>query len=156
MYHKLKELDIQMEQRPTEQLMYKWIRTESEKSAKETREPIEKDIEGLRDKLERMDGEHFRLKTSTAERVEELRAVDEALKKLIESEVVNTDKKVDHQRINFNKLIEDRLKKEEQIKKAINNLDRKHLALEKKVLDQPISFNQGGGNMSMPPSQPVI
>ena len=97
-----------------------------------------------------MDGEHFRLKTSTENRIEELRAVDEGLKKAIENEVVNTDKKVDHQRINFNKLIEDRLKKEEQIKKAINNLDRKHLALEKKVLEQPISFNQGGG-MSMPP-----
>ncbi len=98
-----------------------------------------------------MDGEHFRLKTSTENRVEELRAVDERLKKAIENEVVNTDKKVDHQRINFNKLIEDRLKKEEQIKKAINNLDRKHLALEKKVLEQPMSFNQGGGGMSMPP-----
>lgn len=43
-----------------------------------------------------MDGEHFRLKTSTENRIEELRAVDEGLKKAIENEIVNTDKKVDH------------------------------------------------------------
>ena len=127
------------------------IRTECEKTAKETREPIEKQIEELQEKVQRMDGEHFRLKTSTENRIDELRVVDEGLKKAIENEVVSTDKKVDHQRINFNRLIEDRLKKEEQIKKAINNLDRKHLALEKKVLEQPSSFNHGGGGMSMPP-----
>lgn len=85
-----------MEQRPTEQLMYKWIRTECEKSGKELREPIEKEIEELREKVERMDGEHFRLKTATAERVEELKAVDEGLKKVLEGEVVNMDKKVEH------------------------------------------------------------
>ena len=115
--------------------MYKWIRTECEKNAKETREPLEKQMEELLDKIQRLDGEHFRLKTSAENRIEELKAIDEELKKAIENEVINTDKKVEHQRINFNKLIEDRLKKEEQIKKAINNLDRKHLALEKKVLE---------------------
>ena len=135
MYHKLKELDIQMEMRPTELVMNKWIRTECEKNAIEIREPLEKEIQGLRDKTDRMDGAHFRLKTSLAERIEELRAVDAGLKKNIEAEVASTDKKVEHQRINFNKLIEERLKKEDQIKKAINNLDRKHLALEKKVLE---------------------
>jgi hypothetical protein len=43
-----------------------------------------------------MDGEHFRLKTSTENRIDELRVVDEGLKKAIENEVVSTDKKVDH------------------------------------------------------------
>ena len=85
-----------MEMRPSELVMNKWIKTECEKNAIEIREPLEKEIQGLCDKTDRMDGEHFRLKTSLTERIEELRAVDAALKKNIEAEVASTDKKVEH------------------------------------------------------------
>ena len=40
MQHRLREIDSQLEQRPTEKMMYKWIREECEKSGKEIREPI--------------------------------------------------------------------------------------------------------------------
>jgi hypothetical protein len=54
-------------------MMYKWIREECEKSGKEIKEPIERALEELRDKIERLDGDTFRLKTSTANSIIELR-----------------------------------------------------------------------------------
>jgi hypothetical protein len=96
MHQRLRDIDSQLEQRPTEKMMYKWIREECEKSGKEIREPIEKELEELRNKIEKLDGEQFRQKTSTSNSIAELRSMDEVLQKMIESEVVNTDKKVDH------------------------------------------------------------
>jgi hypothetical protein len=45
------------------------------------------------------------------------------------------EKKLDTQKLNFNRLIEDRYKREEQMKKAINALDKKCIAIEKRLLE---------------------
>ena len=54
-------------------MMYKWIREECDKSGKEIKEPIEKELEELRNKVDRLDGENFRYKTTTTNSIEELR-----------------------------------------------------------------------------------
>lgn len=60
------------------------------------------------------------------------------------NERVENDKKLDTQRLGFNRLIEERVKREDQIKKAINSLDKKLLSVEKLLLEST-SMNGGGG-----------
>jgi hypothetical protein len=112
-HHRFREVDNQMSQRPTEEMMYKWIREQAEQTSTEIREPLMKDLDDLRSRLERLDGEQFRFKLSANQDISDLKASDEHFKKLLELETASTDKKVEHQRINFNKLIEDRIKREE-------------------------------------------
>ncbi len=151
---KFREFEKANAERPTDTYMRDYVSSMFTTMIAEIKAPLENDASLAKTRLTDLELALQKVKKANSEEFESLYRYNKELKDKILVEKDATDTKFDQFRLNLSQKMDERNKKEETIKRVVNNIERKLMLLEKKMQDTT-SSGGGGASLQVPISASV-